>query len=143
MRGLDPRIHDDRPRKQSYGRNLGGFSCIAGSNPAMTKKGIGAALPSPRMLLEILPQDRVDARLIAPSLRAEPAQHVGVEPQRHVRLAARHREFGGRPIDLLHGVVGIAAGRQRLFRRRFPVGFGLATLFHRAQFSRRVAYDMS
>ncbi len=30
-----------------------------------------------------------EAYLIAFALRAEPAEHVGVEPQRHVRLAAR------------------------------------------------------
>ncbi len=69
------------------------------------------------MLLEILPQDRVDPRLIALPLRAEPAEHVGVEAQRHVRLAAPRRQFSGKPVDLVHGVVGGAPRGQRLFGR--------------------------
>lgn len=95
------------------------------------------------MLLEILPQDRIDARLVAPALLAEPVEHVGIEPQRHVRLAPRQRQLGGGPVDLLHGVVGIAPGGQRLLRRRLPIGLYLAAPLHRAQFSVRIPDDMS
>ena len=46
MRGLDPRIHDERPRKQPYRRNCGGASWIAGSSPAMTAGGCRLANPA-------------------------------------------------------------------------------------------------
>jgi len=36
MRGLDPRIHDERPHKHSYCRNCDRPSWIAESSPAMT-----------------------------------------------------------------------------------------------------------
>ena len=36
MRGLDPRIHDERRQNRPYGMNRGTASWIAGSSPAMT-----------------------------------------------------------------------------------------------------------
>ena len=95
------------------------------------------------MLLEIPPQDGVDPRLIALALRAEPLKHIGVEPQRHMRFVARFRQLGGEPVDLFHRIIGVAAGRQRLFCRGFPVSLDRAALLHRPQLSGRALDDIS
>src|SRR5581483_10755194 len=109
---------------------------MAGTSPAMTTDS-GVANLSPRMLLEIFPQDRIDPRLIALALRAKPVEHVGIDPQRHVALALRLRQFGGEPVDLVHRIVGIAAGGQGLLRRGLPVALDFAVLLHGPQFSGR------
>src|SRR5579871_4327670 len=66
---------------------------------------------SPCLLLEVAAQDRVDLGLIAAALGAEPLQHVGIEPQGGVLLAARRGQLRSGPVDLVHGIIGVASGR--------------------------------
>jgi hypothetical protein len=99
------------------------------------------------VLLKVLPQNRIDPGLIPFPLRAEPAEPIGVAPQRGVRLAPRLRRSGRpslrvtlrtEPRDLAAslqpivnvGLAGQAGNRADFFAGvmglDFPVAFGNA-----------------